>query len=383
MSIVSGPKIKRDNLILQIDTQNKRNFQLGIGENLFDGNYLNIRMSPMRELTFTFVNIEDGWYKYSISGTGTSNTYPYSFNIRPMTINSNFRTSVAFKYKTNVENKFSSWGDPRMVNIFYKDGFRDVEVNYGDYRYAELENVSPDRTTSNVPLIGDQTQPIYFLSRPIEGAVFNPATDFLYFKDIVVENNTYTGAKWFDLKNKAYNLEFFNSTRLNTEANGIALDGVNDYININGSYNIKTIILVTKFSTAGSYTIVGPHSNGHDNWFGISSGRKIEILGTESSDINNFLTYGNTVLETNRFYHLACTIDTNTIKAYVNGNLDGQSTQNFTIGPWSGGVTIGRRGTIGQRYFNGEITFLKFYDTVLTAEEIKQNFESFRGRYRI
>jgi hypothetical protein len=82
-----------------------------------------------------------------------------------------------------------------MVNIFYKSGFIDFEINYGEYRFQQFENVAPDRTTSNVPLVGDQAQPIYFLSRPIEGVVFNPSTDFLYFKDIVVEQNTYTGAK--------------------------------------------------------------------------------------------------------------------------------------------------------------------------------------------
>jgi hypothetical protein len=197
----------------------------------------------------------------------------------------------------------------------------------------------------------------------------------------VVERNTYTGAKWFNLKNRNSFSQLVNATRLNQNEDGIIFDGVNDYIFDTTNYNIKTVIAVAKFKTPGSYIIVGPFENGSDNWFGFSSTRKIEFFGTQSSDVNNFSLLGLTTLEPDKFYHIACTIGTNTVKLYLNGVEDRSTTTVFTIGAWNGRIDIGRRGNIAQRYLNGELSYLKLYDEVLTEQEIKQNFEAFRGRY--
>jgi hypothetical protein len=383
MGAYSGPSIINKNLNLYVDSKNYKNFEKGIIENTFPETATGLNFLNMRgDITYSYVGIEDGWFKYSISGTGSSNTYPYSFAIRPMIINADYRVSVSFKYKTNVQNKFLSWGDARMVNIFYKSGFTSKEINYGEYIFSKLENIAPDRTTSDVPLVGNQFQPIYFLSRPKENEVFNPSTDFLYFKDVQVERNTYTGVKWFNLKSDNF-LEFINSARLNPQKNAIILDGLNDYINTQSTFNIKSASLVIRFPSLGNYSIIGPHANGEDNWFGITSSGKIDFFATETTDVNNFSVLSNATLTTNTFYFISFTLNGNKVKLYLNGNLDKEETKNFIIAPWNGNLTIGRRGSLQQRYFNGEISYIKLYSSVLSDLDIKKNFNATRGRFGI
>jgi hypothetical protein len=88
-----------------------------------------------------------------------------------------------------------------MVNIFYAVGRTTTNIQENDYRIGKLENVSPESGTEI------QSQPIYFLSRPIEGTVFNPSTDFLYFKDVQAERLPYA-------------TPFVNGTRGTTVATG-------------------------------------------------------------------------------------------------------------------------------------------------------------------
>ena len=138
-------------------------------------------------LTYTYSGIDsEGWHRWSISGTGTSNTYPYTINITPSNILLSTRTSFSFKYKTNVNNKYvDGFRDPRMVNITYAAGFNSSDIDRGAYREAKIQNVSPASGAES------QSQPIYFLSRPQNGVTFNPATDFVYFKDVQAERKLY------------------------------------------------------------------------------------------------------------------------------------------------------------------------------------------------
>lgn len=175
------------------------------------------------------------------------------------------------------------------------------------------------------------------------------------------------------------------ATSLTYAADGsFSFNGSSDYISTSTAVTAKTVIAWCKLSTAagGDYVIYGLDANGADNWLSINA-NKAYAYATETSDVNNFGVTGTTTLNTTNYYQICCTIDTNTVKVYVNGVEEASSTQAFTIGSWNTAPTIGRRGSVAQRYFPGNIDVVSVYNRVLSAAEIRENFNALRGRYGV
>lgn len=172
---------------------------------------------------------------------------------------------------------------------------------------------------------------------------------------------------------------------LTYNANGsFSFNGSSNFISSSSSVTAKTVIAWCKLSTAagGDYIVYGLDANGADNWFGINANR-VYAYATQSSDVNNFSISGTTTIPTTNYCQIACTIDINTLKVFLNGVEEGSSTQAFTIGPWNATPVIGRRGSLAQRYFPGNIDSVAVYNRVLTPAEIKQHFNAQRGRYSL
>ena len=162
-----------------------------------------------------------------------------------------------------------------------------------------------------------------------------------------------------------------------------SFNGANNHIAIPSTVSTaKTVLAWIRCSAISENVIYGPQANGHDNWLAIASNR-LSVFFTESVDVNNATLTCNTTINTNVWYHVACTIDTRDVRGYVNGNLDGTSVPAFNVAPWGGESSIGKRGNLSQRYFNGSIPYLCVYDRILTAAEIKQNFNATRGRFGV
>ena len=68
---------------------------------------------------------------------------------------------------------------------------------------------------------------------------------------------------------------------------------------------------------------------------------------------------------------------------YINGNFDSTRTTSTTAFTPSGILKIGRRSFNTASILSGEVHIVKIYNRVLTALEVKQNFEALRGRYGI
>ena len=349
--------------------------------------YEQLRFSKMRELNFEYIGIEDGWMKYSISGVGTDNTYPYSFNIRPMTIHSDYRTSVSFKYKTNVVEKFHDFRDPRMVNIHYKSGFVREDKDMGDYRAAKLENISPLQTTAGVPIIGEANQPIYFLSRPREGEVFDPETDFIYFKDVQVEIKPYATAYTTGFRTGIVKDHSMNNNNINLDINTTPKwvyneersSGVYDFnggmvrmdsgssISITGN-GPRTITgwINTRNGSAGTtqFTVMASHgTSGTDNDFSLGVKENKVSVGYWGT-----YTEGNTLISNNAWYHITATYDGTHTRIYLNGEYDGGEAR--VVNTPSGTIKIGNRAN-DVHTFNGFIDDVCVYNRALTSEEIK------------
>jgi hypothetical protein len=193
-----------------------------------------------------------------------------------------------------------------------------------------------------------------------------------------------TGGGWADLIGNGNNGELVNGVRENSANGGsLVFDGVDDYAPLSSAVTAKTILsFVRVTASGGDYIVYGLDANGSDNWFGIN-GNGVHLFGTQISDVNNFQLFGTTSIQTNVWYQIGCTIDDTTAKVYLNGKEENSTTKAFTIGAWNTTPTIGRRGSIAQRYFPGNIANLQVYNRVLTAAEIQQNFNASRGRFGI
>ena len=174
-----------------------------------------------------------------------------------------------------------------------------------------------------------------------------------------------------------------NSLTYNADG-AFGFNGSSNYISGSAGVSAKTIVAWCKLSTAagGDYIVYGLDSNGADNWFGINA-NKVYALATQSTDVNNFSISGTTNISTTNYCQIACTIDTNTLKVFLNGVEEGSSTQAFTIAAWNSAPVIGRRGSLAQKYFPGNIDSVAAYSRVLTPAEIKQNYDAIRGRYSL
>jgi len=362
-------------------------------QNLFQN--LNLGLHLQGGISYQYVGKEDGWYKYSISGTGTSDTYPYTFNINPGNINSDYYTSFSFLYKTNVPNKYLTFGVSGMVNIIYKPGYKTTDVNMGEYRSAKIEKVSPLSTTSGVPIVGSTSQSIYFLSRPIANMQFNPNTDFLYFKDIQVESKEYAtpyteGTREGIVKDYSAN-ENTATLSLNITPKYVTTSKVGE-----GAYKfngIDQVISVPLNKINYPYTLILWANRSGDflanpDFVGIAGFR----FATESlNGIHYYPDYqirykdfgGNpgsissgVTMQKNTWYNIAITHDATTVKTYINGSLINSTAQTLSTYNSSEFQIGATKWTDGQnRAFDGLIDDVRIYNRVLDDNEIKSMYD--------
>lgn len=93
-----------------------------------------------------------------------------------------------------------------------------------------------------------------------------------------------------------------------------------------------------------------------------------------------------TYLSTSSWAHIVGTYTSGNRRLYINGNLVNSDSQTGTIATNTNGISIGAYGGYnGGRgyYYNGEIGMVRVYDRVLSAAEVKQNFNAGRGRYGV
>jgi hypothetical protein len=134
--------------------------------------------------TATYVGVEDGWKKYSLNGTWTAGTYPYSLGIGAAAFTGGVTYSSSVFIKTNVPSKFASlFTGMNYVNEPMNNGGTSFSITQSDGSiYVGRSGFQYTNTT---------TQTGYLISQPIIGQVFNGATDFVYTKNGQVEVGTF------------------------------------------------------------------------------------------------------------------------------------------------------------------------------------------------
>lgn len=162
-----------------------------------------------------------------------------------------------------------------------------------------------------------------------------------------------------------------------SSANGgvFVLDGVNDYIDIpiNMSSTNYTIIGAARyvntaiggrtFSAKNNNWLMGHWGNTTENYYAEGW---VSAVGSGASDTNW------------RIYAATGNISADSYSLYTNGVLTSGPNASGSQGP--NGFAVGSYQGTGE-FSNSQIGILLVYNTVLTADQITQNFNAFRGRY--
>jgi hypothetical protein len=132
--------------------------------------------------------------------------------------------------------------------------------------------------------------------------------------------------------------------------------------------------------------IVMPYSN-YNGWI-FSLNGTTSLLQLRNHNFNNSTISYNIAsssgLSLNTWYQIAATDDGTTVRLYVNGSqvASGSSAVSTTNSPMT--LNIGAWPGAGSAvFFKGQIPQTKIYARPLTAAEVMQNFNAYRGRYGV
>jgi hypothetical protein len=381
MSVYAGPKISQSDLVLSFDQGNSKSWKGAPTTNINSGQGL----GGMQTITLTYVGLENEWKKYSISGTWNAGTYPFSMYISGATFTGGVAYSAQCLMRTNVRHKFASFSsiyyvnDPNMTNggtytstsIGYEDGLEVISNKVEGFIYS-TGYANP--TTSQVGYLG---------TRPLsDGTTFNSGTDFVWVKDVQVEQGTFcttytptarsntqsildlTGNRTLTISNLTYNAN-----------NTFSFDGVDDYITSSFSTTAGQAVtyigwLYSTESTATYRNFVDSASTTPMIWWNTSGQIEFDTGGN----------YTTTTVYRNQWVHVALSKPSGSSAAsyYVNGNLVGTGTAYTT--PAATATWFNRGG--GQTW-KGHSSNVQAYNRALTAAEIQQNFNALRSRFGI
>jgi len=161
----------------------------------------------------------------------------------------------------------------------------------------------------------------------------------------------------------------------------IEFDGSDDYIssvsipNPNGELTCEVAI---NYDSKGAYHNIFDRGSSRPMLW-IDSNNKLEVsFSTASGGITSSDAYNGQDIVVTAVYNSNSSPG---ILLYVNGNLVG--TQNTTHVTWANPSTFTLFNRSNSQTFDGKLYYLKFYTKSLTASEVKQNFNSIRGRFGI
>lgn len=387
MSIATGPKPITNGLVFAYDSSNIRKSWKGKPTT----NLADVGLNGMT-ITLTYLGLEDGWKKYSMSGTFSGGTYPYTMNITSVSFTAGVTYSSSCYVKTNAMSKFNYFGTGmNYVNEPMNNGGTSIGVLQPDGSYyCGRVGFSYTNTT---------TQLGYILSNPINNTTFNPATDFVWIKDGQIEQGSfptpYAGAAATRSNTQAIvdltNNNTVTANSLTYNANGTFAFSGSDYLTVpfNSSLftfnNEQTIIIWMKNEASvaarrnpynqaygGAGTITHENNTNFNYFYGTS--------GINNTPYTSHISPFSVVF--NETAQIAITRNVSQTVWYKNGELG-----NVAANPYGGTVVTGTSPIlIGTGYTTGVIGGLysvQIYNRALTAGEITQNFSALRGRFGI
>ena len=351
-------------------------------------------LSGMSGVSLTDLGLDDGWRKYSISGTFNGGTYPYTMLISGYSFTGGVSYSSRCVVKTNVGSKFNYFG---TSGISYVNAAMD---NQGTL--SSILNADGSRTVARTGFAYTSTtsQTGYLWTNPVNGTVFSSSTDFVWIKDLQVEQNAhvtqFTSSSrsatqgLIDLKNTT-SIDLSNASFDSTAH--LTFDGTDDYIDLNnavlvgpgqGTFTCWVKLAASNVNHAGIFT-----SQTGASWaamrfvINIYTPNKIRFVISDGSSATTNGCVSNTALSYGEWYHVACTYDGTSMKIYLNGVLDDTFNTTKVPGTYTPSATMVGSQNHGNRYLNGGINIVKIYNKALSQAEVEQNFSANKSRFNL
>ena len=158
-------------------------------------------------------------------------------------------------------------------------------------------------------------------------------------------------------------------------------DGTNDSVligNVGGYSNQMTCEAVFKTSSGASWKNMLCGATG-DIIFTVN-GSKLNF-GSQGSNPIPHANYSTTNVNDGNLHHGIATYDGSQVKIYVDGVLE--STNNRSGNQTPGSLRVGSNQTGSSEFFNGDLPLVKLYGRALSADEVQQNFNTYKKRFNI
>ena len=158
-------------------------------------------------------------------------------------------------------------------------------------------------------------------------------------------------------------------------------DGTNDSVligNVGGYSNQMTCEAVFKTSSGASWKNMLCGATG-DIIFTVN-GSKLNF-GSQGSNPIPHANYSTTNVNDGNLHHGIATYDGSQVKIYVDGVLE--STNNRSGNQTPSSLRVGSNQTGSSEFFNGDLPLVKLYGRALSADEVQQNFNTYKKRFNI
>ena len=391
----TGPKLTNDDLVFGYDTgygvaNNTTSTRFYPGEpttNMVSSvQHGSGQLVAVQSVSVSYVGEEDGWSKYSLNGSWTAGTYPYSMRVATTgPFSAGVKYSTQCKIKTNVPHKFTYFATNGLsyVNVAMDHNGTNSSTFLEDEGCYLLkrEGFAYSTTTS---------QPGYLWTRG-NSETFSSSTDFVWIKDFMVEQKDHCSPWTATSRANTASLIDLKRTKDITVANVSfdstgqpTFDGTDDHIALGAS---------SQFNIARNVTIeavVKKDSSGWNGIFGRSDGGSFIHYQLYNDTVNLYFygpalacVSGNIITSTSKYYHIVGTFDGSSAKIYVDGSNTTTATTSSTANiSAADNVSVGKVYS-SSRHFDGEIPVLKVYNRTLTSNEILKNYNTYKNRFNI
>lgn len=347
------------------------------------------QLHAVQSVSVAYVGEEDGWSKYSLNGSWTAGTYPYSMRVNSTSFTGGVKYSTQCKIKTNVPHKF---------HYFASNGFSYVNEpmdHSGTNSSTLLDEGCYLLKREGFAYTSSTSQPGYLWTRG-NSETFSSSTDFVWIKDFMVEQKDHCSpwtatsrsntASLIDLKRTTD----INLSNMSFDSNAqLDFDGSDDKITLSHANSPVTNVsyeMVVKFDSlpaTNSYKSIWQKQSNWNN----AGGVMMQFI------YNNFRwSYGNTWagavsyaqsnFTTGKYYHIVGTVDNingANAKLYVDGVQVGSTGTGSKLNT-TAVLNIGE-GNGGR--LEGKMDVFKMYENTLTAAQVKQNFNTYKNRFNI
>jgi len=210
-----------------------------------------------------------------------------------------------------------------------------------------------------------------------------------------------SGTTWYDVSTIKNNGILTNGASISSFGGGsIEFDGVNDYIDLNKAYTGSGGTELG-YGSSVTYTLeawIYPRSSQGGNLdadciigntgsvgvgmqLGVSSGKPIVNYGARST--SNFYS---SLFNYNEWTHVCLSKNSTTsVRTYLNGSFDvaASSAGDLSISPSydPGEMRIGNASPRVYGYYDGYIAVARIYNSALTDDEVRQNYNATKGRF--